>query len=61
MFVDDHEETQGAGANTLTVRLSKEEAWEILAGKVLTGKNENGGRVTVRVMVQDNPRPNLAS
>lgn len=61
MIVDDHDLMCGGLENTLTVRLTAEEVQQLLSGKILTGKNEQGCKTTVKVMVRDNPTKTSAS
>ena len=57
MFVDDHEKMFGGLPNTVTVRLSPEEAQEVCDRKILIATNEAGNKLRVILMVEDNPHP----
>ena len=61
MFVDDHSQIHGGLENTVTVRLSREDLLRITSGRVVVGKNKEGNRLQVVVLVENDPQPKPGS
>lgn len=56
MFVDDHDLIFGNKENTVKVRISRGEIAELLEGKMITGQNKGGSKLTVILLKEDDPQ-----